>query len=776
MQDREVAVVVSVEELVGHRLHENDRWNLALVQRDEVWDEVRMRHLLDSLLAGYPIGAILLCRVKEASRVLRVDGMTRELQDAKEGAWQLLDGQQRINALFSIFTDQGAYGRFYLDMTKERQSPGPSQARAAKERAMPYIVHCDRSDDTPPNREDFIDLSRWAGWAKAQSELDPARVSASSVLRILHDLDPEFAPAREPEQAATAAQRLQQLMRLWTSKTVPVLRTEVASPLDVLEVFTRINLGGVNVLGTDVYFAGVKTFWAAAGVNAEQRLDALVSAAPFLNSRLQGLRFLSRLASRGLGRGDLLPLTVDRLAGDRGALLLTAMDELTSHGSTVMMRLESFSCWYSEHSDLGYALRLVTHELWDDVLAWVAASARDDVEWFELNKALIDSYLLGATMFDYRSVLGSQFHRLAMLEALTAGSNGEEFPTGSILAVAEAKTSRQGSRGRRPLSLEGDDRDRLAGSRGTILTALAQRIPYEWEAEEKFDWDHIFPKAEAHRMWAPGAGRRRHHADRSLINSSGNFWALHLGANRSLGRTVGTRKFELLRRWASDPAKKFAVWPLERWSISDSEIQNFIEVDRLLTDDPDSVERGMELFRQTVTGRAERLLSEALARFPLAAQFAGGSRVAGHDASDGRRDFRMALAIQSNDDRLRHVNGTEARAIVRQRAHVLSALVADRLRADANLRTEWIYVPSGARSLVAFELADGNCIELILEWTPADGARLSVKAYPKRGAWANLYLTFDHVPLGLGWQDEDSAIVTGFLQEVRRLDLEHGRR
>ncbi len=33
------------------------------------------------------------------------------------------------------------------------------------------------------------------------------------------------------------------------------------SPLDVLEVFTRINLGGVEVGGTDVYLAAVKTFW-----------------------------------------------------------------------------------------------------------------------------------------------------------------------------------------------------------------------------------------------------------------------------------------------------------------------------------------------------------------------------------------------------------------------------------------------------------------------------------------------------------------------------------
>ena len=35
---------------------EPDVWAPAFVQRNEAWDQVRMRHLLDSLLAGYPIG------------------------------------------------------------------------------------------------------------------------------------------------------------------------------------------------------------------------------------------------------------------------------------------------------------------------------------------------------------------------------------------------------------------------------------------------------------------------------------------------------------------------------------------------------------------------------------------------------------------------------------------------------------------------------------------------------------------------------------------------
>ncbi|WP_104130429.1 DUF262 domain-containing protein [Cryobacterium sp. N21] len=123
--------VVSVRDLVLQKLNLDDRWNLALVQRAEVWDQVRMRHLLDSMLAGYPIGAILLCRVEGASKVIRVEGGQRRVDDGDPNAWQLLDGQQRINAFFSMLTGEGQYGRFYLHMTMRREGPGARLHRVA---------------------------------------------------------------------------------------------------------------------------------------------------------------------------------------------------------------------------------------------------------------------------------------------------------------------------------------------------------------------------------------------------------------------------------------------------------------------------------------------------------------------------------------------------------------------------------------------------------------------------------------------------------------------
>jgi Protein of unknown function DUF262 len=133
----------SVGELLRNRMG-GDRWHLALVQRDEVWDVERMGRLLDSLLAGYPVGALLLCRTDMvASKVIDRDEDEETVREAPAGRYQLLDGQQRLNALYTMLTASDEkhrkYGRFYLDLTVSRQPPSPAGA-GRRGPAMPYLV------------------------------------------------------------------------------------------------------------------------------------------------------------------------------------------------------------------------------------------------------------------------------------------------------------------------------------------------------------------------------------------------------------------------------------------------------------------------------------------------------------------------------------------------------------------------------------------------------------------------------------------------------------
>lgn len=647
--------LVSVREVVRRRMGvESDTWDLALVQRAEVWDQVRMRHLFDSLLAGYPIGAILLCRVAGDSRAIRLQGGERLVVAAEADEWQLLDGQQRINALFSMFTDQGRYGRFFLNMAVRRQPPGPASRQSTKERALSYIAWYDPDTDAPEphSRHLLIDLSRWFDWAEAHPE-GPLDLIGENVARVLHSIDASFTEVLDPESAEVAVDRLARLWKVWSEPSIPVLSTEVETPLDVLEVFTRINLGGVQIAGADVYLAAVKTFWP----DAERSLDRLASGSRFLD-RMGALRFASRLISRAIRQGDLLPLTVDRLAGVRGEPLISAMGELTAADSVVNERVAAFTAIVESRSGLGYGLRLINRHLWDEVLAWAVSNDQADDTWFLENVPLIDAYLFGASLFRYPQTLGDRFERGAFLEAAVAGIAGEPFPLKRILSVTRgASGGLRGARGATIRSLDDEeDRQWLKDWNGGLLLSIAQRIPYQ--VERPIDWDHIFPQAQAQRMWTISEhGRRRHHPKRHFVRSTGNLWALDAGANRALQDTPPRRKFPMLAEWQLSNA--YPVWARDQWSINDEEVEEFIEVDSLLTDDPAVIDVAMERFQTLIRNREDRLLSQAIEAVPDCVHFSADAPIEPIDPSPEPLDrLAKSLHLSERSHRLPGSDGT----------------------------------------------------------------------------------------------------------------------
>ena len=612
---------VSVGELVRRRMgREPDPWNLALVQRDEVWDPVRMRQLLDSLLAGYPIGAILLCRVAESSQVLARNGGARQAVDADRAHWQLLDGQQRINALFSILTAEGEYGRFFLDLLAPRPEPGPVTRRSSKERHLAHLPwdsgpSDEGGDDVFLRQPWHLDLSRWLDWA--ESDRFKSAVNETNVCEVVLEIDPDCSANFDGEQARVAAYRVAQIARAWSSPTIPVLATEVATPMDVLEVFTRINMGGVQVSGLDVYFAAVKTFWP----NAEACLDRVAATSDFLD-RMSALRLISRLASRGLNQGDILPMVVDRLTGERGRLLISAMEELSSEASPILRRLEEFDRVIADESMLGMGLKFVDHLLWDEPLAWAAAHELGSAEIYRASLSEVDGYLMGASLFDYRGVLGDAFRRSAMLESLAAATGGERFPLERIRSVAEAAGL---SRVRKVRGLSDlADQTALANSRKALILGIAQRLPY---SQTYVDIDHIYPSALGSaelRVVSPTSGRLVHHKQRGRLNWLGNFWMLDASTNRALQATPPKAKFQRLT------AGDFAVWPRDQWGIDETEQVGFEDIEELLADQANR-EAGGNAFGTLVEARGQRLLKQAIVNVPAAALFAADS---GSDPED----------------------------------------------------------------------------------------------------------------------------------------------
>jgi hypothetical protein len=625
----------SVAELLRNRMGA-DRWHLALVQRDEVWDVERMKRLLDSMLAGYPVGALLLCRTdKVTSKVIDRDEDEETVREAPEGAYQLLDGQQRVNALYTMLTASDEkhrkYGRFYLDLTVERQPPSPA-GTGRRGPAMPYLVWREGPDgrrgqgdyDAFDARGRCLNLSRLYHWAENDGGMARGKDLLASAPEVLaKDIDPQFTHALGDQEREVAVEWLDRILRMWTTPIVPVMRATVGAPEDILELFARLNRSGIPFRDADIYFAAVKTFWNEAGPHLKRVVDASRRGVgdgdrPAFLTMERALRLISRLAGRGLGGGDVIPLTVERIAGSRREAMVAATETLTLKDSPVLERLDRFFEDYPTASRLKYGLRFVSNQLWDEVLGWAVTRGH----WDDADLQAIDAYLFGGTVFRYATIFGTGFSTTAFVEALAAGVRNEPFPLRAILVATREKYPTLKRARRQVAALQSDteenrgDRRQLANSNVELLLSIAQDI--DVDHVRPLDIDHIYASAHARRMHVVG-NRRAHHPKRGRINTIGNMWLLDAGTNRALQDQKPQTKFKRLDDWLEATPVTHPVWPTAQWSMTESEISGFIEIDRELDHD---IGGAMKQFAELVEARADRLLDAPFDRLPDAKLFA----------------------------------------------------------------------------------------------------------------------------------------------------------
>jgi hypothetical protein len=444
----------------------------------------------------------------------------------------------------------------------------------------------------------------------------------------------------------------------------------LGSPFDLLEVFTRINRGGVQVAGEDLFFAAVKTWWpeaeqVLAGIeralvpSTEETVDPLVG-------RTTILRILTRLAARAVRQPDIVPLTVDRMAGARGNAMIDALEQIDEKSAAVQ-RMQRLTTIMASKSSLGFGLYSVDDRLWDDVLAWAAVSARNDDAWLIENVPIIDAYLIGATAFQYPTILRDRFARLAMTHALSAGVKAEAFPTRGIAEVArEAVQSLQSGRVRVRELENAADRLQLADSNYSLFLSLLQRIPYEPQ-RNRFDWDHIYPQAQATKMTPRASDKNRpvHHRYRRFVHSAGNLWGLHYRVNRTVQDKMPAEKFEYIEGLQASKDKDL-VWPGDRWWLEPSEVVEFKTIGQKL--EAADVEPAMEDFHRLVTRRALRTVEEVFRRLPAAALFSADSGIPATDPVQPP-DIAAALGITVGDV-------AESRSVAPMKA---PTVVADRL-------------------------------------------------------------------------------------------------
>jgi hypothetical protein len=141
---RPEAIAVPVEDLLAYV--QAGRVRVPRFQRALKWKQTDIDLLLDSIYRGYPIGTLLFWKKPADAAVVRL-GPVRIDAPARQDAWWVVDGQQRITALTGVLTgpydDVTADHVLFFDLHEQR-----FRRASHKRRPLPHWLPLDRVIDS----------------------------------------------------------------------------------------------------------------------------------------------------------------------------------------------------------------------------------------------------------------------------------------------------------------------------------------------------------------------------------------------------------------------------------------------------------------------------------------------------------------------------------------------------------------------------------------------------------------------------------------------------
>lgn len=235
------------------------RYRIPSIQRGYEWQQARVLKLLDSIMNGYPIGAIMVWRpttevfkdIPNRSFVANYDSkpdyLSEPPHEAESGeSYLVLDGQQRLQSLFLAF--MGGYDgkRVYMQvdyLSSEEQDGdfGFEFLTSEEARKRPEMAH-------------IADIIRLDSETKFEFSEKTARTISSAVGE---------GPGREDlfnKKRGVIAKNIDRFIERFNVKTALFLQeVEQRHSYDhVLEIFERVNSGGMVLSKSDLLFSTIK--------------------------------------------------------------------------------------------------------------------------------------------------------------------------------------------------------------------------------------------------------------------------------------------------------------------------------------------------------------------------------------------------------------------------------------------------------------------------------------------------------------------------------------
>jgi hypothetical protein len=218
---------------------------LPRFQRFEAWGHDRVSGLIETVLRGLPAGATLVLEIgdKELFKSRPMVGAPDPTERATE---HLLDGQQRITALWRAFNDRYDDRTYFVKFEEDEDHPGQ---KVAKVYGQPRWERGGK---------------RYPLWADDVSqvysrEFLPLRLLRPGDVAVEIDTWCEKAVGRDPKAILELSRRIQLLREAVSNFDLPFLSLPAGTPKDVaLDVFIKMNTSAVPLTAFDVVVAQVE--------------------------------------------------------------------------------------------------------------------------------------------------------------------------------------------------------------------------------------------------------------------------------------------------------------------------------------------------------------------------------------------------------------------------------------------------------------------------------------------------------------------------------------
>jgi hypothetical protein len=239
---------------------ENDEIVLPAMQRPFVWKDDRIYRLVDSLLRGFPVGAVMLWKTATLQRYRRIlrDIDTDNAQvfsyitSNNESKYLVLDGQQRLTSLFVAFKGTYNHRRLFIDVL--------SGDSTDKDPGDEYY-DCQFLTDLEANSLNTANNGK-RFYMPIQ---DLIKINPVHAAQIAHKKAQELGlNPQETERIISTYLRCATILGSTKSLQVIVVDDDPSqvTPLEeILEVFVRVNSGGLVLYKSDLLMSLLDLKW-----------------------------------------------------------------------------------------------------------------------------------------------------------------------------------------------------------------------------------------------------------------------------------------------------------------------------------------------------------------------------------------------------------------------------------------------------------------------------------------------------------------------------------